>query len=352
MATIRFCQGRLLGAEEERQVDVSDYRGVLIFGEQQNGQIAPVVYELLGKGRELADKLDEDLAVAVLGQNIEAQAEELVHYGADNVYMYDDPILANPRDDPYSQILTDLVKEVRPSVFLVGATPVGRSLAPTIANKLRTGLTADCTGLEVDSDGNLVQTRPAYGGNIMATIVCLRNRPQMATVRYKVMTKAEKNQSRRGTVIVKKVKDKLLDRSKIKKISGESKEISIAEAQVIVAGGKGLGNPEGFRLLKEFADSLGGVIGASRAVVDEGWIPYKYQVGLSGKTVRPKLYFACGISGTVQHLAGMQTADVIVAINKDPEAPIFSVADYGIVGDLYEIIPKITKLLRNRTLKR
>jgi electron transfer flavoprotein alpha subunit/NAD-dependent dihydropyrimidine dehydrogenase PreA subunit len=332
---------------EEKGIDVSKYQGVLVFGEQRSGVIAPVVYELIGKGRELADKLGERLECVVLGEDMEAQADDLSSYGVDRIYLFDSPLLADFRDDPYTQLLTHLIKEAKPSIVLIGATSIGRSLAPRIATKLQTGLTADCTGLDIDSEGHLLQTRPAFGGNVMATILCSNTRPQMATVRYKVMQRAEKGPDHVGEVIRKKVDDHVLDRTRIRAISTEAEEVNITEAQIIVSGGKGLGSPEGFNLIQELAEVLGGAIGASRLVVDEGWIPFKHQVGLSGKTVRPKLYIACGISGAVQHLAGMQTSDVIVAINKDSSAPIFKIADYGIVGDLYEVIPEIIKLLKN-----
>lgn len=332
--------------KEEIKQDLSEYSGVLVFGEQKRGKISPVVYELVGKGRELANKLGETLECAVLGENIRGEAEDLAAYGVDNIYLFDHPLLASFRDDPYTQLLTNLVQEIKPSIFLIGATAIGRSLAPRIATKLRTGLTADCTELDVDAEGNLIQTRPAWGGNIMATILCANHRPQMATVRYKVMKRAEKTVEHKEKVIIKSVGN-ILDRTQIKRVSIETGEASIIEAQIIVSGGKGLGKPEGFQLLKELADSVGGAVGASRLVVDEGWIAYKHQVGLSGKTVRPKLYIACGISGMVQHLAGMQTSEVIVAINKDATAPIFKIADYGIVGDVYEVVPEIIKLLKN-----
>ncbi|MFH0896999.1 MAG: electron transfer flavoprotein subunit alpha [Candidatus Bathyarchaeota archaeon] len=331
---------------EEKKIDLSAYRGVLVFGEQRRGIISPVVYELIGRGRELAEKLGEDLECVVLGEDVKAQSEDLSAYSVDKVYLFDSVLLADFRDDPYTDILTSLVQEIKPRIFLIGATSIGRSLAPRIAASLRTGLTADCTGLDINSEGNLIQTRPAFGGNVMATILCPSCRPQMATVRYKVMKRAVKNPQNKGRVIIKNVKDKILDRTKIKRSLTDIEEVSIAEAQIIVSGGKGLGNPEGFKLLKELADALSGAVGASRLVVDEGWIPYRHQVGLSGKTVRPKLYIACGISGAVQHLAGMQTSDVIVAINKDPSAPIFKIADYSIVGDLNEVVPEIIKLLK------
>ena len=346
------CPTNALDIEKgEKKVDLSKYRGVLVFGEQRNGSISPVVYELIGKGKELSEKLGEELEIAVLGENMKLQAEELSSYGMDKVYVFDSPVLANFRDDPYTQILTDLVHEIKPRIFLIGATSIGRSLAPRIADRLQTGLTADCTGLDVDSEGNLIQTRPAFGGNVMATILCSNHRPQMATVRYKVMKRAEKDPQHKGQVIRRNLENNILDRTQIKRTLTETEEASIVEAQIIVSGGKGVGSPEGFKLLKELADALGGVIGASRLVVDEGWITYKHQVGLSGKTVRAKLYIACGISGAVQHLAGMQTSDVIVAINKDPSAPIFKIADYNIIGDLNEVIPEIIKLVKTRDKK-
>jgi electron transfer flavoprotein alpha subunit/NAD-dependent dihydropyrimidine dehydrogenase PreA subunit len=332
--------------ETARTVDVSAYRGVLVFGEQRGGVIAPVVYELIGKGRELADKLEERLECVVLGEHMTAQAEDLATYGVDRVYLFDSPLLADFRDDPYTHLLSTLVRSVKPSIVLIGATSIGRSLAPRLAIRLQTGLTADCTGLDIDAEGNLLQTRPAFGGNVMATILCTSHRPQMATVRYKVMKRAEKQLGRRGELVLKDVGEAVTDRTRILSVSTESEDVSLTEAQIIVSGGKGLGSPDGFKLLEELADALGGAVGASRLVVDEGWIPFKHQVGLSGKTVRPRLYIACGISGAVQHLAGMQTSDVIVAINKDPSAPIFKIADYGIVGDLYDVIPEITRLLK------
>jgi electron transfer flavoprotein alpha subunit len=316
------------------------HRGVLVFGEQ-HGRISSVVYELLGKGRELADKLGEDLYCVVLGSEVQSDAENLLEYEVDRVYLYDDPVLAQYRDDPYVHVLSEFVGEMTPSVVLIGATPIGRSLAPRLATKLRTGLTADCTGLDIDADGHLVQTRPAYGGNVMATIITREARPQMATVRYKVMKSATRTPGRRGDLLTLPVDPNVVDRTRIVNTYQAQEEKSMTEADVIVSGGKGLGSPEGFKLLKRLADALGGVVGASRVVVDEGWIEYKHQVGLSGKTVRPKLYIACGISGAVQHLAGMQTSDTIVAINNDPAAPIFRIADYGIVGDVYEVVPEI-----------
>ncbi len=337
--------------EKAKTVDVSTYRGVLVFGEQRGGVIAPVVYELIGKGRELANKLGERLECVVLGANMRDQVEDLATYGVDRVYLFDDLRLADFRDDPYTQLVATLIREVKPSIVLIGATSIGRSLAPRLAVRLQTGLTADCTGLDINAEGHLLQTRPAFGGNVMATILCTKHRPQMATVRYKVMKRAEKQSGRRGEIVLKTVDAAVTDRTRILHVSTESEDVSLTEAQIIVSGGKGLGSPEGFTLIQELADTLGGAVGASRLVVDEGWIPFKHQVGLSGKTVRPRIYIACGISGAVQHLAGMQTSDVIVAINKDPNAPIFKIADYGIVGDLYDVIPEIIRQVKEASTR-
>lgn len=334
---------------ELREEDLSQYKGVMVFAEQRDGKLAPVVYELVGKGLELAEKLGEPLQAVLLGDDVDECAQELLNYGVSKVYVYSHPILRSFRDDPYSQVIVDLVREVKPSILLIGATSTGRSLAPRISTMLRTGLTADCTGLEVDEKGNLLQTRPAFGGNIMATILCPKNRPQMATVRYKVMKRAAPKPNPQGEVEKRTVDARsLLDRTQIVEFRRQEAEVSIVDADVIVSGGRGLGGPEGFKLLGELASLLGGAVGASRSAVDEGWIDYSHQIGLSGRTVRPKLYIACGISGSVQHLAGMQTSDVIVAINKDPNAPIFKVATYGVVGDLYEVVPELIKVIKER----
>jgi electron transfer flavoprotein alpha subunit len=332
---------------EEISADLSSYRGVMIFAEQRHGKISPVVYELIGKGAELAEKLGEPLKAVFLGNEMREEAEELIRYGVEEVYLYQDPKLEVFKDDPYNQIISDLVQEVKPSIILMGATSIGRSLAPRISAILGTGLTADCTGLEIDKDGNLIQIRPAFGGNVMAKILCTNNRPQMATVRYKVMKKAELKPSSKGNV-KEMVFDigNIINRTEVIDFKKMDSRISIVEADIIVSGGKGLGRPEGFESLRELASLLGGAIGASRSAVDEGWIDYSHQVGLSGRTVRPKIYIACGISGSVQHLAGMQTSEIIIAINNDPNASIFKVATYGIVGDLYGVIPELIKKIK------
>ena len=332
---------------DEPSTDVTSHKGVMIFAEQKHGKISPVVYELIGKGSELARKLGEPLESVLLGKDMKDCAEELIQYGVSKVYLYQHPILGTFKDDPYSQIIANLIMEVKPSIVLMGATSIGRSLAPRISTILQTGLTADCTGLEIDDDGNLVQIRPAFGGNVMAKILCPNHRPQMATVRYKVMKKAEKKLSLKG--IIKEVlvdKESLINRTDVSEFRKIDGRVSIVEADIIISGGRGLGGPDGFELLGKIATLLNGAVGASRSAVDEGWIDYSHQVGLSGRTVRPKIYIACGISGSVQHLAGMQTSEVIIAINNDANAPIFGVATYGIVGDLYEVIPELIRMIK------
>jgi electron transfer flavoprotein alpha subunit len=327
------------------------WKEVWVFIEQRNGKPAGVGYELLGEGEKLASDLGEELCAVLLGHNVEHVAEEMMKFGARKVYLVDDPALQNFQDEPYAQVIAELVMEYQPSIFLFGATTIGRSLAPRIAVKLKTGLTADCTGLDIDKDNKLLlQTRPAFGGNIMATIVCPEKRPQMATVRPKVMKASVPDDSRTGRV-VKFSPDILPPRARLLETHQASgQQSNIQEADIVVSGGRGLGKPENFTLLEELAQLLGGAVGASRAAVDAGWIPYAHQVGQTGKTVRPKLYIACGISGAVQHLAGMSSSDVIVAINKDRNAPIFSVATYGIIGDALEIIPALIDELRKNRL--
>ncbi|MBI5741057.1 MAG: electron transfer flavoprotein subunit alpha [Nitrospirae bacterium] len=324
-----------------------DYKDVLIFAEQREGKAAPVALELLGAGRRLADELGVKL-LAVLPGADEPEAKELVKWGADRVYLCSDARLRKFNDDSYADLLTLIINEQRPSIVLAGATPVGRSFIPRVAARLRTGLTADCTSLEIDGEtGNLLQIRPAFGGNIMATILCPDYRPQMATVRPRVMKRGEYNETRTGEIVSIQL-DEIRTRTNVLETVKEVSEVSVNlhEAEYIIAGGRGAGGDKGFRLLSELAQALGGVVGASRAAVDEGWISYSHQVGQTGKTVNPKIYIACGISGAVQHLVGMQSSDIIIAINTNPEAPIFNVATYGIVGDLFEIVPLLTKKIK------
>jgi electron transfer flavoprotein alpha subunit len=322
-------------------------RGIWVFAEQREGVIAGVSFELLGAGRRLADTLGAELSVVLFGGTADA-AGELNKWGADRIYHCADELLRSFNDEPYSRLLSDLISEYRPEIVLAGATPIGRSFLPRVAARLNTGLTADCTSLDIDPETkNLLQVRPAFGGNIMATILCPNARPQMATVRPRVMKRGAYDPSRKGEVIsvdAGTVQSHTRVIETVKEISEVA--INLQEANVIVAGGRGVGGEKGFQILYELASALDGCVAASRAAVDEGWIPYRHQVGQTGKTVSPKLYIACGISGAVQHLVGMQSSDIIVAINRNPEAPIFNVATYGIVGDLFEIVPMLTKKIR------
>ena len=327
----------------ERQ-DINQYKDIWVFAEQRQGKITPVVIELLGEGRKLADTKGIKLNAILLGKDVNGLAEELIAYGAETVYVADDPLLENFTTDGYTKVIVDAVNEIKPEIVLIGATNIGRDLAPRIASRLNTGLTADCTKLEIDpEDGKIKQTRPAFGGNIMATIICPDARPQMSTVRPGVMDKAVRNDDNKGNIVPLKYDIKESDiRTKIIEIVKHAVEkVSLTDANIIVSGGLGLQNADGFKLIEELADKLGGVVGSARAAVDAGWIDKSHQVGQTGTTVKPNLYIACGISGAIQHLAGMKESSIIVAINKDPDAPIFSVADYGIVGDLYKVIPEI-----------
>ena len=344
-------EGAIIETEESsaapRPSPALDYKDVLVFAEQREGKAAPVSFELLGAGRRLADELGAKLLAVMLGAD-ESEAKELIRWGADRVYLCSDPELIRFNDDPYADIMTMVINEQKPSIVLAGATPIGRSFIPRVAARLRTGLTADCTSLEIDRETrNLLQVRPAFGGNIMATILCPDYRPQMATVRPRVMKRGAYDENRTGEIISLQITDSV-SRTKVidvvKEVSGIS--VNLHEAEFIVAGGRGAAGEKGFKLIEDLAQALNGVVGASRAAVDEGWIPYSHQVGQTGKTVNPKIYIACGISGAVQHLVGMQSSDIIIAINKNPEAPIFNVATYGIVGDLFEILPILTKGIR------
>ena len=333
--------------KEKTKAKFTDYKDVLVFAEQREGQTAAVSFELLGAGRRLADKLDAGLFAVLLGAG-EDEAKELIKWGADKVFLCSDPALKQFNDDTYAQVLSDLIKEQKPSIVLAGATPIGRSFIPRVAARVRTGLTADCTSLEIDSEtGNLLQVRPAFGGNIMATILCPDYRPQMATVRPRVMKKTEYQEDRSGEIINISA-DNIECRTKVLETVKEVSEISVNlhEADFIIAGGRGAGGEKGFKMLENLAEVLDGVVGASRAAVDEGWVSYSHQVGQTGKTVNPKIYIACGISGAVQHLVGMQSSDMIIAINKNSDAPIFNVATYGIVGDIFEIVPLLTKKIK------
>lgn len=328
-----------------QQAIKKEYRNILVFAEQRNDKVVNVVYELLGKSRELATKLQCELWAVLLGDKISEEAKKLIAYGADKVYFVSHPLVKNFQDDIYGQIIANLITIYKPEILLAGATSIGRSLFPKIAVILETGLTADCTELDIDVEKRLLlQTRPAFGGNIMATIICPHKRPQMATVRPQIMKKLIADKQRKGQIIEERITfDSLTIKTKILNIVEDiTTKIKLEEANIIVSGGRGLKEAKNFELIEELAFVLKGAVGASRAAVDAGWISYSHQVGQTGKTVCPKLYIACGISGAIQHLVGMQTSDYIVAINKDVEAPIFKVATYGIVGDLFEVLPKLT----------
>lgn len=351
-ACIKVCPVNALEiiVEKKPAPDLSSYKGVWVFAEQKKGKIQRVTYELLGAGKKLAEKRKEELCAILLGSGISDKAQELIKYGADKVYLADSPELVSYRDEPYSRVITKLIVKYRPEIVLCGATTIGRSLIPRVAVQIGTGLTADCTGLDIDNaTGLLMQTRPAFGGNIMATILTANNRPQMATVRHKVMKEAVPKDGRKGEIIkIDFAKQDFYSRTKILNFVEELEEtVNLTEADIIVSGGRGMKGPENFSLIRELAKLLGGAVGSSRAAVDSGWMPYSHQVGQTGKTVCPKVYIACGISGAIQHLVGMQSSDVIIAINKDPEAPIFKVATYGIVGDLFSVIPELIKQIKN-----
>ena len=328
------------------KVNVNDYKNVAVFIEQRDKVIAGVSYEMLGEAKKLANQLGEKCIALLIGHNLHDKAKELVHYGADHVYYYDGESCDLFRDETYAEIASRFIKDFKPSIFIAGATAIGRSFVPKIAAKVYGGLTADCTKLEVDPDKKiLLGTRPAFGGNLMATIICPRHRPQIATVRHKVMQPAVYNPQLQGEVSIYTIAPgSIAERTKILDIVEEVEAtVNIAEADVIISGGRGLGCAENFKLIRDLAFVMGAAIGASRAAVDAGWIPYSHQVGQTGKTVCPKLYVACGISGSVQHQAGMQSSDYIIAINKNPDADIFQIANLGIVGDVLEILPEMTK---------
>ncbi|RLE10361.1 electron transfer flavoprotein subunit alpha [Candidatus Aerophobetes bacterium] len=342
--------GAILLEREAREADLSSYRGVWIFAEQRNGEIMPITYELLEIGRKLADALGVELSALLFGNGLRKKAEVMLNYELDKIYLVEHPLLAYYRTGPYTRAMVDLIRQKRPEVILMGATSTGRDLAPRVATRLKTGLTADCTGLEIEKGTrNLIQTRPALGGNIMASIISPRHRPQMATVRPRVMKKARPSGNRRGEIIEVKLdftqEDKMVE---VVKFIKEEREIEdLQEAEIIVSGGRGLGKAENFSLIRKLARLLGGAVGASRAVVDAGWIPSYHQVGQTGKTVQPKLYIACGISGAIQHQVGMRNSEIIVAINKDPNAPIFDIATYGIVQDLHKFLPVLIEKLED-----
>ena len=342
--------GAIIETEESRlpttDSRLMDFSGVWVFAEQRRGKLHDVSLELLGEGRRLANILSTELSAILLGSDIEKEAKTLIAYGADKVFVADDPSLSDFHDDSYGHILAGLIEKEKPEIILSGATSIGRSFIPKVAARLRTGLTADCTRLGLDGK-ILHQIRPAFGGNIMAVVICPNRRPQIATVRPRVFKKPIPEKGRKGKVIKVPVPEDISLRTKtLEFVKDLTSTVNISEADVIIAGGRGLGDPKNFGLLEELAEALGGAIGASRAAVDAGWISYPHQIGQTGMTVSPRLYIACGISGAVQHLVGMQSSDIIVAINKDPDAPIFKVATYSIVGDALEVIPLLVKKIK------
>ena len=325
-------------------MSMADYKGVWVFAEQREGELQKVSLELLGEGRKIADKLGVKLTALLLGDNIKSLADTLGRHGADEVLVAESSLLQHYTTDGYTKVICDLANDRKPGIIFIGATFIGRDLGPRVAARLTTGLTADCTVLDVDVEkADLLATRPAFGGNLMATIACPDHRPQMATVRPGVFSKLPDEER---SFTVEEVEVKLEDsdiRTKIVEIVKEAKEIvDISEANFIVSGGRGVGSKENFAVLEELAEALGGTVAGSRAAVENGWIERDYQVGQTGKTVRPTIYIACGISGAIQHVAGMQESDMIIAINKDATAPIMKTADYAIVGDLLKVVPEMT----------
>ena len=333
-----------------RLPEIKDYQGIWVFIEQKRGKVQSVAYELLGKAQELSQKLHCQVSGVLIGHNLDGQLDELSWHGADSIYLVQAPEIAEFQDEPYTNILVRLIQKYKPEILLCGATAIGRSLISRVAIKIKAGLTADCTGLDIDPQKKiLLQTRPAFGGNIMATIISPNFRPQMATVRHKVMQPMAPDKHRKGKIIRENFNGSVyFSRTKLLDIVEEIESlVNIAEADIIVSGGRGMGGAENFQVLKELAQVLGAAVGSSRAAVDAGWMPYSHQVGQTGRTVAPKIYIACGISGQIQHLVGMQSSKIIVAINKDPSAPIFKVATYGLAGDLFQIVPALSGRLKD-----
>ena len=341
---------------------LEEYKGVYIYAQQVDNELSSIAFELIGKAKELAADLGTDVTAVLLGSNVKGLADELGEYGADKVIVVDNPELETYRTEPYAQALAAVINEYKPEIMLVGATAIGRDLGPTVSARVATGLTADCTKLEIgdfpinavpgkedeQKHNQLLMTRPAFGGNTIATIACPDNRPQMATVRPGVMQKLPTEAGRKAEVI--EFNPTLEKNNRYVEILNVVKAVgnveNIMDAKVLVSGGRGVGSKENFKMLQDLADVFGGMVSCSRAVVENGWLAQDYQVGQTGKTVRPQIYFAIGISGAIQHVAGMEESDLIIAINKDEDAPIFDVADYGIVGDLNKIVPQLTAALK------
>lgn len=328
---------------------LEEYRGVWVFIEQSDGEIAGVSLELLGAGRELADKLEVPLSGILLGDGVRKLSSRVIGYGADIVYVIDHPVLKNYRTESYMRGVNFLAGKYKPEIFLYGATPNGKDLASAVATDLSTGLTADTTMLDVDVDKRLLEaSRPAFGGNIMATILCKKNRPQMATVRPKVMKALPFDETRQGTIIDEEIslREEEMRTKVIDVVKDITKKANLADAHVIVCGGKGIGDAKGLQLIHELANTIGASVGGTRDVIEAGLLPHELQIGQTGETVTPKIYFAIGVSGAIQHVVGMKNSELIIAINSDPHAPIFEVTTYGIVGDAYEIVPKLIEQLK------
>lgn len=333
-------------------MNLDEFKGVYVFAQQVDNELTPIAFELIGKGKDLAKDLDTDVTAVLLGSDVKGLVDQLAEHGADKVIVVDDPELKDYRTEPYAHALSSVINEYKPEIMLVGATAIGRDLGPRVSARVKTGLTADCTVLEIGDfkgqEKQLLMTRPAFGGNTIATIACPNTRPQMATVRPGVMQKLDPVKGAKAEVIEYNPgftpDNKYVE---ILKIVKETKNVeNIMDAKILVSGGRGVGSAENFQILQDLADVLGGTVSCSRAVVENGWKPVDVQVGQTGKTVRPNLYFAIGISGAIQHVAGMEESDIIIAINKDEDAPIFDVADYGIVGDLNKIVPALTEALK------
>ena len=341
------------------RMNISEYKGVFIYAQQVDNKIDNIAFELLGKAKDLAADIEtKEVTAVLLGDGVTGLADQLAEYGADRVIVVDDPELKEYRTEPYTIALVEVINKYKPEIMLVGATAIGRDLGPRVSARVATGLTADCTVLEIGEfkargdaeprQGQLLMTRPAFGGNTIATIACPNHRPQMATVRPGVMQKKDKVKGAKAEVIVEKVdltpNDKFVEILEV--VKSVASTVDIADAKILVSGGRGVGSPENFAMLDDLAEAIGGTVSCSRAVVDSGWKPKDLQVGQTGKTVRPQVYFAIGISGAIQHVAGMEESDIIIAINKDPDAPIFDVADFGIVGDALKIVPKLTEAIK------
>ena len=349
-ACLEVCKEEAILSDIEPRVvpDFSDRKGVWVFAEQREGKLAGVSLELLGKAQELAGQLSDEVSALLLGSQVSAMADTLIEYGAEKVFLVEHSALRDYRTVAYTEVVEELVKRYQPNILLMGATHLGRDLAPRVSRRVGVGLTADCTELTIDPDeGILLQTRPAFGGNVMATIANRYSRPQMATVRPGVMEPQEKP-GNKGGVITQEVSlsEERIGLKVLEMVREEKKGINLSDAKVVVAGGRGVGEADGFRVVKELAKALGGELAGTRVAVEEGWIPADRQVGQTGQSVRPELYIACGISGAIQHRAGMMNSRYIIAINKDSRAPIFQVADWGIVGDLYEVVPEMIRQLK------